>query len=113
MDAVLAGTRPPPLGALSPPLDRKHRSRQTGCYAGGWLVLGLALVSPIHHWGAQLFTIHMVEHELIMAIAAPLIVLARPAAAFAWALPPAARRRLGRDRGAPETNACAGGRNRC
>jgi cytochrome c oxidase assembly factor CtaG len=72
-------------------VGRGIRTWQAGCYAAGWLVLGLALVSPIHHWGVQLFTIHMVEHELVMAIAAPLIVLARPGAALVWVLLPVAR----------------------
>jgi cytochrome c oxidase assembly factor CtaG len=60
---------------------------QVGCYSAGWFVLVLALVSPIHRWGIGLFSIHMVEHELVMAVAAPLLALGRPGAAFAWALP--------------------------
>ncbi|MBV9829355.1 MAG: cytochrome c oxidase assembly protein [Alphaproteobacteria bacterium] len=61
--------------------------RRAACYGAGWLTLLLALVSPIHHWGRELFTIHMIEHELVMAVAAPLLVLARPGAALTWALP--------------------------
>lgn len=67
---------------------------QIGCYGAGWLVLILALVSPVHQWGTGLFSIHMVEHELVMAVAAPLLALGRPGAAFAWALPPRLRRAL-------------------
>ncbi|HEX3882110.1 MAG TPA: cytochrome c oxidase assembly protein [Stellaceae bacterium] len=67
---------------------------QAGCYGAGWLVLFAALVSPIHRWGEGLFAIHMIEHELVMAVAAPLIVLARPGGAVAWALPAASRHRL-------------------
>jgi len=67
---------------------------QAGCYAGGWLVLVAALVSPVHRWGGELFTIHMIEHELVMAVAAPLIVLGRPGAAFTWAMPWRCRRYL-------------------
>jgi cytochrome c oxidase assembly factor CtaG len=37
----------------------------------------------------------MLQHELLMVVAAPLFVLGRPLAAFAWALPPGARRGLG------------------
>ena len=40
--------------------------------------LALALVSPLHWLGEHLFTAHMVEHEILMAVAAPLLVLARP-----------------------------------
>jgi cytochrome c oxidase assembly factor CtaG len=53
-------------------------------------------VSPLHWLGEQLFTAHMIEHELIMAVAAPLLTLARPIGAFLWALPKPFRRRLGR-----------------
>src|SRR5439155_11915060 len=73
---------------------RGIRRWRAGCYAAGWLMLGLALVSPIHRWGTGLFTIHMVEHELVMAIAAPLLVLGRPGGAFAWAVPSGLRRGL-------------------
>jgi putative membrane protein len=56
-------------------------------YASGWCALAGALVSPLHAIGERLFTAHMVEHEIVMAVAAPLLVLARPAAAFLWAWP--------------------------
>jgi putative membrane protein len=61
-------------------------------YAAGWIALGGALVSPLHWAGEQLFTFHMIEHEIVMAIAAPLLVLGRPVGAALWALPLAARR---------------------
>src|SRR6185437_10216108 len=49
------------------------------------------------HWlGEQLFTAHMIEHEVIMAVAAPLLTLARPLGAFMWALPRAVRHQVGR-----------------
>jgi cytochrome c oxidase assembly factor CtaG len=67
-------------------------------YAAGWLVLAGALLSPLHALGEHVFTAHMVEHELVMAVAAPLLALSRPLGAFAWALPRrfARRLRLGR-----------------
>lgn len=60
-------------------------------YWTGWLVLAIALVSPLHAAGEQLFSAHMVQHELLMAVAAPLLVLGRPAVAMVWQLPPGAR----------------------
>lgn len=69
---------------------------QAFAFAGGWLALAGALVSPLHRFGGQLFTWHMVEHELVMAVAAPLLVLARPAAAFLWAFPGPVRLLVGR-----------------
>lgn len=38
----------------------------------------------------------MIEHELVMAVAAPLLVLARPLPVFLWAFPALGRRRVGR-----------------
>jgi putative membrane protein len=57
------------------------------CFAAGWLTLGLALVSPLHPWGRVLFSAHMTQHELLMLVAAPLLVLSRPLLAFLKALP--------------------------
>jgi putative membrane protein len=66
------------------------------CFAGGWLTLVIALVSPLHPWGSILFSAHMTQHELLMLIAAPLLVLSRPLVPFLWALPRATARLLGR-----------------
>jgi putative membrane protein len=62
----------------------------------GLATLVVALVSPLHGLGEHLFSVHMVEHELIMAVAAPLLVLARPVALLLWGLPANMRRRVGR-----------------
>ena len=64
-------------------------------YVLGWLSLAVALVSPIHLLGELLFSMHMTQHEILMLIAAPLIVLGRPFVAAAWALPPAPRKKAG------------------
>lgn len=69
---------------------------QAGAYALGWLTLVGALVSPLDALGGRLFSAHMVQHELLMVIAAPLLVVARPLVAWTWALPQAQRRRVGR-----------------
>jgi putative membrane protein len=68
---------------------------RAACFVGGWLVLAGALVSPLDALGHQLFSAHMVQHTLLMAVAAPLFVLGRPLAAWAWALAPSARRATG------------------
>lgn len=69
---------------------------QAGAFALGWLALAAALVSPLDALGGRLFSAHMVQHELLMVIAAPLLVLARPLVAWTWALPLAQRRIVGR-----------------
>jgi putative membrane protein len=53
----------------------------------GWCALVFALVSPVHAWGSMLFSAHMTQHELLMLVAAPLLVLGRPIVPFLWALP--------------------------
>jgi putative membrane protein len=60
----------------------------------GWLVLAGALLSPIDAFADRSFALHMLQHELIMLVAAPLFVLARPLEAFTWALAPGMRRRV-------------------
>jgi putative membrane protein len=64
---------------------------QAASYAGGWAALVIALVSPIDALSALLFSVHMAQHEILMLIAAPLLVFGRPLAAFVWALSPGAR----------------------
>jgi putative membrane protein len=62
-------------------------------FALGWISLVIALDSPLHELGEQLFWVHMTQHEILILISAPLLVLGRPMLAFLWALPPAWRRR--------------------
>jgi cytochrome c oxidase assembly factor CtaG len=61
--------------------------REAWLFGAGWLVLAGALVSPLHEAGERSFTMHMIEHELIMLLAALLIVAGRPGPALLWGLP--------------------------
>ena len=63
-------------------------------FLSGWLVLTLALISPLHQAGERSFTLHMVEHELIMLVAALLLPLSRPLGLMLWGLPRPLRRPL-------------------
>lgn len=74
---------------------RSIRTWEALCFALGWLALFVALVSPVHAWGQVLFSAHMTQHELLMLVAAPLLVLSRPLIAFLWALPLSWSRSLG------------------
>lgn len=58
----------------------------------GWSALACALLSPIDALADRSFALHMLQHELLMLVAAPLLVLARPLEAWTWALAPRARR---------------------
>ncbi|TGQ29411.1 cytochrome c oxidase assembly protein [Mesorhizobium sp. M00.F.Ca.ET.216.01.1.1] len=74
---------------------RPQRFRQALLFSAGWIALAAALLSPIHALGERVFAAHMIEHELLMAIAAPLLVASRPAPPIIWALPTALRQALG------------------
>ena len=70
------------------------RWRSVAYYALGWGSLVLALDSPIHEMGEQLFWVHMTQHEILMLVSAPLLVLARPLVPFLYALSPRWRQRV-------------------
>lgn len=60
---------------------------EVAAFAGAWLSLVIALISPLHPWGEVLFSAHMTQHEILMLISAPLLVLSRPLVATVWAMP--------------------------
>lgn len=65
--------------------------RNAALFLAGWLVLAAATMSPLHEGGEHSFTLHMLEHELIMLVAAPLMALSRPLGVMLWALPAGGR----------------------
>jgi cytochrome c oxidase assembly factor CtaG len=70
-------------------------TRQAAAFLTGWLALVAALVSPLDALGNWLFSAHMLQHELLMIVAAPLLVLSRPLSVWLWALPSAWRQGAG------------------
>jgi putative membrane protein len=62
----------------------------------GLASLALTLLSPLHRLGGELFSAHMAQHELLMLIAAPLLVLGQPGTPMLWAFPPSWRIRFGK-----------------
>ena len=70
-----------------------HRTRARW-FCAGWAVLAAALVSPLHAAGERSFAAHMLEHELLMLAAAPLLALSRPLGVALWAFPPGGRQAL-------------------
>jgi putative membrane protein len=69
---------------------------RAAAYGAGIVVIAIALISPIDRASDVLFSAHMVQHELLMLIAAPLVVLGRPLIPALWALPRRARVRAWR-----------------
>jgi putative membrane protein len=54
----------------------------------------VALISPLDVLSDALFAAHMTQHELLMLVAAPLMVIGRPWIAFLWSLPAPLRNRM-------------------
>ena len=89
--ALLYGTavfrlRRAPGGAVALP------SREIGWFAAGWLAAAVALVSPLDAAGGALFSAHMVQHELLMIVAAPLLAAGMPLTVMVWMAPSLLRR---------------------
>lgn len=70
------------------------RPWQVGSYAAGVVVTAIALLSPLDALSDALFSAHMSQHELLILVAAPLLVLGRPLVAFLHGLPAGARERV-------------------
>src|SRR4051812_26469300 len=66
---------------------RGVRPREAAAFAGAWGVLLIALGSPLHPLGSALFSAHMIQHEVLMLLAAPLLVLGKPIPVLLGALP--------------------------
>jgi len=75
--------------------SRRHRLAtrwRLASYYGGLFSLALALLSPIDLLGGQLLIMHMVQHKILVMLAAPLLWLGNPFPIILWALPLPARR---------------------
>ena len=64
-------------------VDRAHPTnrvprRRTIAFLAGMLALAFALISGIERYDTSLFSVHMVQHVLLMLVAAPLLALAAP-----------------------------------
>jgi putative membrane protein len=78
------------LGARPGPDTRGRRA----AFAGGVVALLLALVSPVEALAGTLVSAHMVQHVLLVLVAAPLMAASAPGSAILRGLPA-----LGRDAG--------------
>jgi len=72
-------------------VGRGIRSADVACFGLGMVVLAIALLSPLDGMADRSFAMHMLEHEMLMVLAAPLFVVSRPVEAWAWGLAPRAR----------------------
>src|SRR5579872_1955572 len=63
------------------------------CFYAGLLTIIVALESPVDALDAQLFWVHMLQHLLLIMVAAPLVVLGDPVMPILRAWPLRSRRR--------------------
>ena len=61
----------------------------------GFLAIVIALLSPLDELVERSFAAHMLQHMLLMMIAAPALLLADPFPVVMWGLPSRVRRRVG------------------
>jgi len=67
--------------------------RRMSAFLGALLALGLALASGIERYDTTLFSVHMLQHVLLVLVAAPLIAMAAPITLVLRLVSPAVRRR--------------------
>jgi putative membrane protein len=74
--------------------SREHPWWRTALYLSGMALLILSLQSPIDALGMHHFTFHMLQHEIMMMIAIPMILLGAPTTPTLRGLPPIARQHV-------------------
>jgi len=80
-------------------IDRAHPGspvpvRRTVAFMAGLATIAFALMSGIERYDTTLFSVHMVEHLLLMLLAAPLIALAAPITQLLRVASPQVRQRV-------------------
>jgi putative membrane protein len=73
----------------------RMRRVERGAFWSGLLTLALAVAPPLDGAAARTFSAHMIQHELLMLIGAPLVIVGRPIVPWLWALPMRFRRLAG------------------
>jgi putative membrane protein len=68
-------------------VGRGVQVRQAWSFAAGMLTLVAALLSPIDPFAEALNWVHMVQHMLLMMVAAPLCIIGAPGIVAIWAMP--------------------------
>jgi putative copper resistance protein D len=66
---------------------------RVGCFVLGLAVVAAALCGPLDDAADERFSLHMLQHTLLIFVAAPLLVLGTPVTVLLAALSPAHRRR--------------------
>lgn len=78
--------------------------RQVAAFGAAMVFLVIALLSPVARLAGELLWVHMVQHMVLMNVAAPLFVVGAPGRVLLWALNPTDRAAVGRTRHALARN---------
>jgi len=70
---------------------RAHIGRVVA-FGGGLAVLLVMLSVPVEHAALDRLWAHMIQHEVLVTVAAPLLILGNPLPALMWALPAPSRK---------------------
>jgi cytochrome c oxidase assembly factor CtaG len=73
--------------------QRQFQPRHLACFLGSLATIWAAVASPLDPFGTFLLQIHMVQHLLLLLVAAPLLWLARPELPLLLGLPGPIRQR--------------------
>jgi putative membrane protein len=76
--------------------ERRERRWRTPLFLAGLATILVALLPPIDTDADSLFSVHMVQHMLLLEVAAPLLVLGRPWNRIWRAIPLSGRRAMAR-----------------
>jgi cytochrome c oxidase assembly factor CtaG len=71
---------------------RKHERRRAAAFYGGIATIVVALDTPVDAYADRLFSVHMLQHVLLLTVAPPLLVLGRAWPRLWQPLPVAVRR---------------------
>jgi putative membrane protein len=74
---------------------RRPAAWRVALFAIAWTLLAISLFGPVEHWAHASLAGHMTQHMILLAIAPPLLLLARPMPQYMLALPAGLRRRIG------------------
>lgn len=80
------------------PAPAAVRPRQAWAFGAALVAVAAALLSPIDPLASELLSVHMVQHMILMNVAAPLFVLGAPGRVCWWALTASQRRGVARVR---------------
>jgi putative membrane protein len=79
---------------ITPSRKAAAQRLRSAAFYGALVVLAIALASPLEKLSEELFWAHMVQHVLLMLVAAPLVVFAQPWVRLWRSVPLAGRRRI-------------------